>query len=163
MKQSFLQQLKTVFFIIFLTLISSCVSGNFARLEYSDQVKQTFESYTVSPEYNYYYWGPKTFPRAFVGISNTYSLKSDLWNPIELTPKLLRNWIWVQANRLPATNLQRYGSNITGPNGEHFGVWYSLESWQQWARIEIINDSTITIGAPIDRDGKSKRNMSIIK
>ena len=111
----------------------------------------------MSPEYNYYCWGPKSNPKAVVGISIAFSLQSDLWNSIELTPERLRNWIWVQANRLPATSFQRYGSNITGPNGEYFGVWYSLESWQQWARIEVVNDSTITIGAPIDRNGKRTR------
>jgi hypothetical protein len=159
MKQAFLQQLKIVYFMIFLTLISSCVStsGNFAKFEHSDQVKQTFESYTVSPEYNYYYWGPKSNPKAVVGISNAFSLQSDLWNPIELTPERLRNWIWVQAKRLPATNFQRYGSNITGPHGEHFGVWYSLQDWQQWARIELIENNTIKIGSPINSAGYDRR------
>jgi hypothetical protein len=160
MKQSFLQKLKIVYVLIFLTLISGCISssGNFAKLEDSDQVGQTFESYTVSPEYKYYYWGSKFRPRAVIGISNTFHLKSDLWNPIELTSEYLRNWIWGQSKRKLGTILKPYGKNITGPQGQHFGVWYSLESWQQWARIEIISDSIITIGAPIDRNRKKGRH-----
>ena len=141
-----------------LLLVSGCATSslNFGRLMPDDQVKKTFESFTVNPAYHYYYYGRINFPEAVVGISKAYTLASEDWRSINLTPEHLQNWIWLHARRLPS-DLQSYGSTIIGPNGNPAGVWYSLESWHQWARIEFTDDTTIRIGGPLD--GKNYRML----
>ncbi len=136
-----------------LLLISGCASSSqrFGRMMSDDRVKQSFETFTVDPAYTYYYYGQKTFPQAAVGISKGYVLASKDWQPIELTTGQLRDWIWLHAHRLP-TDLKKYGSFILAPDGKPAGVWYSLESWHQWARIEFIDETTLRIGGPIGGD-----------
>lgn len=136
--------------MILLTLVSGCVSTNskFAALRHDYQVKQTFEDFIVPQGYNFYYFGRESIPDAFVGISKKFVLESSLWQPVELTSEILQEWIWVRANRLKG-DPRNFGSNIVGPNMEHIGIWYSLESWQQWARIELVDERTVKIGNPI--------------
>jgi len=157
MKQSLSHRLKVGCLMFTLVLISGCfaTSGNFVKLRYDDHVKQTFESFTVNPAYNYYYWGPISFPKAVVGISKDYDMVSNFWKPVDLTPEHLRDWVWGQANRKPG-DLQRYGSNMIGPNGERVGVWYSLQNWQQWARIELTDNRMVKIGGPINNNRKKR-------
>jgi hypothetical protein len=133
-----------------MSVLASCVSssGNFGRLKYDGAVKQSFESFIVNPEYTYYHFGPKAFPRAVVGISKGFTMDSRFWTAIDLTSKNLRSWIWGHAQR--NGDFKHYGSRIIDRQGRHIGVWYSLEGWQQWARIEIIDETVVNIGAPID-------------
>lgn len=133
-------------------LFSGCVStsGQLGRLKHDDVVKQTFESFNVPEGYIFYYSGPDTFPKAFIGISKKYVLDSSLWHPIELTSELLRQWIWGHAGRLPG-DLRSFGSKIVGPDGEHIGVYYSLEGSNQWARVEMTEEGGVSIGGPIDK------------
>lgn len=145
--------------VIVLSLLSGCAtrSGNFVKMIPDNQVTQAFESFTVIPEYHYYYYGPVSFPRAFVGISKDFTMDSSLWKPIDLTSKNLRDWIWVRASAdRGSIDPNRYGANITGPGGEHIGVWYSLEDSLQWARIMLKDNKTITIGMPVN-DNKIPR------
>src|SRR3989339_2110686 len=149
-------QFKNFVFPIILTgllLISGCASSSHrsGRMISDDRVKQSFESFTVDPAYNYYYYGQRTFPEAVVGISKGYVLASKDWQPIDPTTGQLRDWIWLYAHRLP-TDLKQYGSTILGPDGKPAGVYYSLKSWHQWARIELVDETTIRIGGPIDGD-----------
>ncbi len=141
-------------------LLSGCVagSGNYGRLESDDNVKYTFEAFEVDPAYNYYYFGSKTFPRAVVGIQKDLTHVSDLWRPIDLTPEILNDWIWLHAHRR-AWNIQRYGSNILGKSGEKIGVYYSLESWRQWATVTVLSENEVSIGSPNGgrNDGKRRR------
>ena len=136
--------------MIVLILVSGCASKNskFAALRHDDQVKKTFEDFIVPQGYNFYYFGQEQNPKAFVGISKNFVLESSMWKPIELTSDILHKWIWFQANRRKG-DLRRFGSNIIGPNKEHVGVWYSLEDWKQWARIELLDDKIVKIGGPI--------------
>ena len=137
----------TGFLLVILILVSGCVTttGNFGRLVHNDVVTQNFENYKVNPDYQYYYSGPITYPNAVVGISKNFTMDSQLWDPIELTPKHLHSWIWGHAHRI-IQNSQIYGSDIIGPNGEHIGIWYSLADWQQWARIEVKEGQIVQIG-----------------
>ncbi len=145
-------------FILLLILVSGCVSKNsrFVSLRHDDQVKQSFENFIVPEGYNFYYFGSISNPEAFVGISKDFKLDASMWEPIELTSDILRDWIWRYANRLKG-DMRQFGSNIVGPNMEHIGIWYSLGDWKQWARIELTGDNAVKIGSPISyrRSGDS--------
>ncbi len=142
-------------------LTTGCVgsgsSGNFAKLHHDGQVTQMFESLEVNPEYQYFYSGIDTNPSAIVGISKNYNLNSRFWHPVDLTPEQLHKWIFGLAHRR-IKNIRKYGSNIIGPKDESIGIWYSLEDWQQWARIEFREPDVVKIGSPINtQNGRSRR------
>ena len=145
------------FLMALLILVSGCATttGNFGRLIHNDNVTQNFEDFKVTPGYQYYYSGTKTYPRAVVGISKEVTMNSKLWEPIELTSKRLHSWIWGQAHRI-IKNYKSYGSNIIGPNKEHIGIWYSLEDWQQWARIQLKDGHIVQIGGPINNQNSRR-------
>lgn len=155
MKQIYKNRYNLFFVLAALLIIVGCktTSGNFGKLSHNDGVTNSFESYHVNPEYNYFYSGPQTFPKAVIGISKKFTLESNLWHPIELTPDQLKDWIYHRANRI-IPDVRNNGSYINDPNGDHLGVWYSLRDWQQWARIEI-DGNTLKIGGPLSsRSGK---------
>jgi len=148
-----MRQFKCHFLVVSMFLagifLSGCVanSGNYGRLVPDDEVKKTYENNTVDPRYNYYYYGTRTFPKAFIGISKDIELVSDFWEPIDLTPEILHNWIWLHANRY-SWNVHRYGSRILTQTGKKIGVWYSLESWKQWTTIKMLPGNKVHVGTP---------------
>ena len=137
--------------LAFFLMLSSigCVSGsqNFGKMAIDDDVKLRFETFKVTPGYNYYYYGPITLPLAFMGIKEGLSLESALWRPIELTPEQLEEWIWVKQRRQPYFKSQ-YGSRLLTKSGEELGIYYSLEGWQQWVRIDILDSKTVRVSGP---------------
>ncbi len=149
-----------IFFILMAIGGCAATKGNYGKLIHSNDVTMAFEDYKVDPAYKYYYFGTKTFPKAVVGISKDFTMSPGLWEPIELTSKLLHSWIWVHANR-NIKGYQDYGSNITGPNKEHIGIWYSLKGWNQWARITLTNEKSVKIGAPIDN--QTSRQLRVLR
>lgn len=133
--------------------ISGCVSSSktYGKLRPDNDVRVEFETYKVNPDYNYYYYGPKTFPQTIIGLSKDVELVSDLWRPIELNGDILKDWVWVRARR-EAYGYGFHGKNILSNSGEKIGVWYSLEGWQQWSTIEMMGNNQVRIGGPIGGD-----------
>ncbi len=138
-------------------LISSCTSssGNYTNLHHDRQVTQMFENLEVNPEYQYFYTGSESLPRTIVGISKKYNLSSKFWHPVDLTPKQLNKWIFGQSYRI-IKNARLYGSNIIGPKNEFVGIYYSLEDWQQWARIEIVEPNVLKISSPVESQTRKR-------
>ncbi len=142
-------------------LLSGCVSGsgNYGRLNWNDDVKYAFEAFEVDPSYNYYYFGPTNFPKAFIGIDKDLTHVTELWRPVDLTPEILQRWIWMHAHRKP-WNINRYGSDILDKSGERIGVYYSLGSWRQWTTVMVLSDNEVSIGSPNDGTGNGTQRLS---
>lgn len=97
--------------------------GSFAP---STNVKQAFDRSQIDTSLNYYLCGSETVPDAIIGIDKGLTLNSDLWQPIEVTPKTFRRLV---------SDMQREHGNLLGANHEGFaildekgkqiGVWYS--------------------------------------
>lgn len=134
---------------IVLALLTGC-GGSYGRLSVSDTVKMQIESYEVLPDHRYYYSGSFARPRAVIGIQDAYTLQSDLWVPVDLTPKLLRAWVdyfGAQTKYFQASN----GSDILSETGNKIGVWYAFIDWKDWARVKMIDEKTVSISTPIVR------------
>lgn len=142
-------------------LVSGCVasSGNYGKLRYDDSVKKTFEDFEVYPQYKYYYFGTRTFPEAFMGLNKDVELKSDHWRPIELTPEILHNWIWLHAKRTYG-NVGRYGSVVLDTKGNQLGVYYSLGSWRQWTTVRVVGDNQIKVASPKENNDRKFRRRN---
>ena len=92
----------------------------------STDVTQAFDRYQIDSNLNYYLCGSETDPDAIIGIDKKYTLDSDLWQPIEVTPKAFRRLV---------SDMQREHGNVLGANhigfailddmGMQIGVWYS--------------------------------------
>jgi hypothetical protein len=133
--------------MVMISLLAGCASnnkarGNFGILKLSREVSRIFESYQVLPEYNYYFSGSVTKPRAIMGIDRNYTLATGLWKEAtDLTPELLKKWVDQILGFLPPT--RTFGAYILGPNGQQVGIWYSPQNdnsvtVQPDKRIEII-------------------------
>jgi hypothetical protein len=132
-----------------LTPIIGC-GGPYGRLSVSETVKMQIESYEVLPDHRYYYSGSFARPRAVIGVQEDYTLQSDLWVSVNLTPGLLRAWVdyfGAQTKYFQASN----GSDILSENGNKIGVWYAFIDWKDWARIKMIDEKTVSISTPIVR------------
>ncbi len=162
MKKKYVRQSFLAVLITAALVMAGCVSSsnNYGHFQKNRGVKAAFENEKVDPAYNYYYYGVETFPKAVIGLSKGITLVSDLWEPIDLTPEKLHNWIWLHAKRHVWTPFE-YGAVILNDAGKKIGVWYSLESWQQWTTIEILGENKVKIGSPVGGNDNNRRNVFI--
>lgn len=99
-------------------------AGNYGRLERSLEVGRLFESHRILPDHKYYYSGPDAKPDGIIGIHNSYSLKSRLWKPVDLTSAQLKNRIDFMTDHIGHA-IKPYGALILNHTGMRAGVWYS--------------------------------------
>ena len=138
-------------------MVSCAGKENYGRLVPDDKVKNTFETYQLSPDYKYYYSGPDAYPRAVIGIRNEYRLESKFWKPVDLTPTLLKKWLEIEGRPRQDYDFNRNGSEILTPDGRQIGIWYALKNWKDRARVEMIDDKTVAVSTPIGDTNKQRR------
>ncbi len=132
--------------IITVFFLSGC-SGRHdrGRLIKNSNVKGAFEAYQVLPDYNYYYSGPKNYPRAVIGIRKEYLLESKFWKPVELTPEQLKKWLtWRGSTHIYERN--HYGGDIISPAGKQIGIWYTVSLHTDYGIVKMIDDQTVVVG-----------------
>jgi hypothetical protein len=128
---------------LFTAHAASIISFRYGQLERSREVTRAFEAAQVSSEYNYYYTGIGNIPFAIIGIDKSHQLRPGMWQPIELTPQILRGWI--RQMDIIYDGFPPYGSHILDDNGKQIGVWYSSK---QWTTVIIEDDSQVAVLAP---------------
>lgn len=116
----------TLFLCIISFFISACAVQE-RKLEMSREVNDIFESGKIVTEYNYYYSGSESQPRAIVATSKDISFKQGLWNAVAPTEKLLERWNLHIDNRYRESNFY-YGAYILDPKGKRVGLWYSYDT-----------------------------------
>ena len=138
------------FIVASLMTLMGCAANtaNIGRLAYSNEVTQTFESYTVLENHNYYYSGPDTYPMAVVAIHTDYRLDSRLWKPIDMTPEQLRKWLSYRTVRVGYSG-STYGSTILGPDNQVIGAWYSIQDWRDEGWVKVFADNRIMVSTPV--------------
>lgn len=130
-------------------------SAKYGRLEPDDRIKQTFLAKEILPDHSYYWVGGQNNPRVIIGIQAQYTLKSDIWKPIDLTPEQLRIWIDRSGAR-DQKDLTRNGSVILDEQGNNLGIWFANRNWRDYSRVERLEDNVIVISAPIDDSQKGR-------
>ncbi len=112
-------------YITSLLFLCGCVAkGPTGTWQQSSDAKKTFESGTVLKDHTYYYTGSKAAPDAIIAVKNKYKLQSRIWAQINVTTKVMYDWLaWYKSD----INLlcQRKGGYILTPNQENAGIWYS--------------------------------------
>ena len=121
-----------MFVLIFLPCLIPSTSAveilgmKFGKLQRDAEISRIFETYQILPNYKYYIsaWG--NIPYAIIGIHENYTLREGLWKEVDLTPQLLRSWVFQME---PIYGYPPYGSNILDHKGNRLGVWYSSKQW----------------------------------
>jgi hypothetical protein len=144
--------LMSVFFVI---LIISCAGMSYSGLRMSGEVNNLFESYQVLEDYNYYYSGPDARPHAILGVHKDYTLRSNLWKPVDLTPDQLRLWVNMMTDH-KGTALRTYGARVVAPDEREIGIWYS--PWSQTA-VRLEDDGQVIINTPVPSPVNRKRGV----
>ena len=151
MKKIFIKDnlLKLIAFVALMVLVGC--GGHYGRLAVNHDVKAQFEDYQVLPDHRYYYSGSEARPRAVIGIREEYTLQSDLWVPVDLTSKRLKDWVDYFG---PNTRFSQgnNGSDILAEDGSRIGIWYAFVDWRDWAAVKMIDEKVVSITTPITRD-----------
>jgi len=114
----------------------------------SREATDIWHSYTVYPNYNYYYVGSDSQPRFIIGIDDKYRLTSKNWKAVDLTPEMLNNWInWARPR--VGYSQDPYGAFIVDSNGQRVGLWYSMRKWRLTGSAKVGEDNTIAVTRPV--------------
>ena len=126
-------------------MVSCAGKENYGQLAPDDKVKNTFETYQLSPDYKYYYMGPDAYPRALIGIRNEYRLESKFWKPVDLTKTQLKRWLEMEGRPRQDYDFRKNGSRINAPDGRQIGILYALKNWKDRTTVIMIDDKTVNI------------------
>ena len=118
------------------------ISFKYGKLKRSSEITKIFETHQILPDHQYYYSGWGSVPYAIIAIDSQYKLRKGLWNQIEATVPMLRNWVR-QMDII--YGYPPYGSRILDHKGRQLGVWYSSK---QWTTIIIEEENEIAVLAP---------------
>jgi hypothetical protein len=117
-------------------------SFRYGSLEPDPEVTRAFQNSVVLPDYAYYIAGEGDIPHAIIGIHKDYSLRRSFWHKVDLTPPVLRGWVY-QMDMI--YGYPPSGYDILDDNGTKVGVWYSSKPW---TTVVIEKDKTISVLAP---------------
>lgn len=130
---------------------ASLHSRNYGMMTLDSNVKESFETYQVYPNYNYYVSGPDFFPHAILGLDKAYKLESDLWKPVDMTASKLREIVsgMKETVRHLDVRLTLYGFALIDDKGKQIGIWYSINAatTSLWTKDD---NTVIIITPPID-------------
>lgn len=111
---------------VFLSI--GCVAkGPTGHWQQNQKAQKLFTSATVLQNHTYYYTGQKARPDAIIAIDNAYRLQSNLWIQIDVTPKLIKEWLaWYKSEF--SVYCPYRGGYIVTPDQQIAGIWYSKET-----------------------------------
>jgi hypothetical protein len=131
-----------MFVLIFLPYLIPSASAveilgmKFGKLQRDAEISQIFETYQILPNHKYYIsaWG--NIPYAIIGIHENYTLREGLWKEVNLTPQLLRSWVFQME---PIYGYPPYGSNMVLRYSHRsllvFEVVSGRQSWSGYLEI----------------------------
>ena len=127
------KQGKITFCIMWVSLVlfigcAGSLFKNYGEISPDMRVTKAFETYQINPEYNYYISGSDVYPNAIIGLDKRYTLESDLWKEVEMTPEKLRELVTDMKDKATTVNWgsRPYGFVMFDDKGNQIGVWYSL-------------------------------------
>jgi hypothetical protein len=116
-----------------LIVLNGCSTSKYGKLEANVEVKRSFESYQILPNYKYYFRGVRSKPNVIVAINENYELNLKLWVQIDPNSEDFR----IIINRVSlqdVATIRPWGSRILDHAGNYVGMWYSAS---RAAAVEI--------------------------
>jgi hypothetical protein len=112
--------------VALIMIIKRFSSGRYGSLRPSLETTTAYLSFQVDPGMKYYLSGPDLYPHAIIGIEKAWTLESDLWKPLELDPKKLKELIFNIKSQGLGTGVLPYGYEIFDDRGGKIGNWFAL-------------------------------------
>ena len=139
--------------IMLLLFTVGCASApvkNYGSIVADGRVMQAFDKFKVNPNYNYFYSGSDVYPNAVIGLDKTYTLESDLWKKVDMTPSKLKEIVTFMKDKAATVNLTTalHGFAILDDKGKQIGVWYSIFRATTTASVRMMGDKTVQIDTP---------------
>ncbi|OPY85275.1 MAG: hypothetical protein A4E71_02159 [Smithella sp. PtaU1.Bin162] len=155
---------KILLLIIVCTLIASCASvnsfftENWGKMRPDGAAKESFETYQVRPDYNYYISGSDVYPFAILGLHKTCMLESDLWKKISPTPEKMKELVLDMQSKALDMGQKQFGFAVFDNKEKQIGIWYSILS--ATAPVEMKGEGKVTIYTP-DPDTYDKDELKM--
>lgn len=112
----------------------------------SAEATRIFESHRVLPNYKYYFSGGDLYPDAIIGIDKSYTLETELWKEIELTPKKLKEIQEDMHKKSLDVGEILHGFDIVDNRGKKIGIWYSI--LRARTSVRMLEDNRVMIFTP---------------
>jgi hypothetical protein len=109
--------------ILFLlsSILVSCASGPFGKMELDNSVRSSFEQGKLLPEHQYYYAGEPGRPYAIIALNQSVKLMTPFWRQKDFTGSELAAYsLAIERYYMPPP----IGSWILDAQGNRIGVWY---------------------------------------
>ena len=146
MKNSKISLLALFVFLMAFTAECATLYKNYGKIEPNGKVTQSLELYQIDPDLNYYISGSASYPNAIIGLKNSYTLDSDRWKKIEMTPAVLKDLVSNMQSRALQFGGYLQGSVILDDKGRQLGIWYSLLDVNTFVKME--DENTVIINTP---------------
>src|SRR5271157_5858339 len=136
-----------------LLLSSGCASmplKNYGSIVADVSVMAAFDKFQVNPNYNYFYSGSEVYPNAVMGLDKFYTLESDLWKKVDMTPAKLREIVMSMRDKAATVSLTTslHGFAILDDKGKQIGVWYSILKATTNYSVRMKDSKTVLIDTP---------------
>ncbi|MGZ3595596.1 MAG: hypothetical protein ACXVAD_08465 [Syntrophales bacterium] len=136
-----------------LLLSSGCASmplKNYGSIVADGRVMEAFDKFQVNPNYDYFYSGSEVYPNAVMGLDKSYTLESDLWKKVDMTPAKLREIVTSMKDKAATVNLMTslHGFVILDDKGKRIGVWYSILKATANSSVKMKDSKTVLIDTP---------------
>ncbi|MBM4272128.1 MAG: hypothetical protein FJ139_08250 [Deltaproteobacteria bacterium] len=124
-RKGYIYLMYALIFVVFLGCAGKYFK-NYGGIVPNQDATTAFEKYQVDPNLNYYYSGSGVYPNAVMGLNKAYTLDSDLWKKVDMTPQLFREFVTNMQTKALTLGQNQYGFAILDEKGKRIGVWYSL-------------------------------------
>ncbi len=138
-----------IIYIAILPPASGCAGSlykNYGKIIPDREATIMFEKFQINPNFNYYISGSDVYPNAIIGLDKAYTLDSDLWKPVEMTQKKLRELVQYMQTRALNIGQVQHGFFMLDDKGKRIGVWYSILSAR--TSIQMKDSRTVIIYTP---------------
>ncbi|MEN6332177.1 MAG: hypothetical protein ABFD57_09330 [Smithella sp.] len=143
---------KIVLSIIVCTALAACAAEkivftkNWGKIVPDNEATEVFETYKVSPDFNYYISGSDVYPNAILGLNKAYTLDSTLWKKVELSQANLQEMVTDMKSKARDIGQNQFGFVVLDNQGKKIGVWYSLLT--ATAPVRMKEDNKVIIYTP---------------
>jgi hypothetical protein len=145
---------KLIFYIIFgaVLFIAGCSTvmfKNWGSIRPDTYAINDFEKFQINTNLNYYISGSDVYPTSILGLNKAYTLDTDLWKKIEMTPELFSELVTnMQTRLLTCCGQKQVGFVILDDKGKKIGIWYSMLMGS--VGVKMKEDNKVIIYPPKD-------------
>jgi hypothetical protein len=126
-------------------VFAGCATGSNARLARSQSVFESYQGAQVLPMHRYYTTGMVNNPDAILAIANEYTLKTERWKEVTMTPDLLRQLVGRMDDEFAAAAAGLFGMEVLDEEGTPIGTWYSAVDI---TRVEMLSATEVRVSPP---------------